>query len=144
MKLSTKTRYGLRAALAIARQYGRGPVKRKAIARQEDITPAYLENILTVLKHQRFISTNRGAHGGFNLLLPPGRLSLLEIVTALEGPLAPVDCLENPSECGKTSRCVTRRVWEKLARAQEDVLRNLTLQDLLDWEKESGQPNYII
>ncbi len=134
MKLSTGCRYGIRAMLEIARRYGGQPVKRREIVSEQSISLSYLENILLLLKNNNLISSTRGAHGGFSLTRPPDKIDLFEIFMVLEGPLAPVSCLVNPMSCQRVDRCVTRTVWKELQIASEEVLRNITIQDLLDRE----------
>jgi len=144
MKLSTKCRYGLRAAVEIARQYGKAPVKRKDIARKEGISSSYLENILLVLRNRKIVETARGVNGGYVLCRPPSAVSVLEIVSALEGPLAIVDCVDDPDGCRKAGRCVTRAVWCELAGTIRASLTKITLQELLDREKKTGSLEYSI
>ena len=144
MKLSTKCRYGLRAAVEIARQYGRAPVKRKDIARKESISSSYLENILLVLRNRKIVETARGVNGGYVLCRPPSAVSAYEIISALEGPLSIVDCVDNPEACKKSGRCVTRPVWSELAETIRGSLTRITLQELLDREKKTGASEYSI
>jgi len=144
MKLSTKCRYGVRAMVEIARHYKEGPVKRKDITKAQDLSNAYLENILITLKANKLIHTTRGANGGFVLEGEPSRISLYTIVSTLEGTIAPVDCLERESVCDKTSFCVARKAWRKLHDAQLAVLRSISLQDLLDMETDSNEIMYSI
>jgi Rrf2 family protein len=144
MKLSTKCRYGLRAALEIARNYGKTPAKRKDIAKREDLSSSYLENILLVLRNQKIIETSRGVNGGYVLCRPPSAISVYEIVAALEGPLSIADCVDEPRECKKSGRCATRSVWCELASAMRRVLEDITLQDLLDKENKPGSLDYSI
>ena len=143
MKLSTKSRYGLRAAVEIAKSYGSGPAKRKNIAAAQDISDSYLENILIVLKNCRIIETSRGVNGGYVLCRSPKDISVLEIVNALEGPLDLVDCVASEKACLKTKTCATRTVWKELADSFQTILGKLTLQDLL--EREGAlTPSYSI
>jgi len=144
MKLSTKCRYGARAMLEIARRYEKGPVKRKYISHAQDISHAYLENILIALKSFKLIRTTRGANGGFVLETEPSTINLYQIVTALEGSIAPVECLDNNALCGRFDRCVTRKAWKKLYDAEIGALTSVTLQDLLDMENEKGEMTYSI
>ena len=144
MKLSTKCRYGLRAALEIGRNYGKAPAKRKDIAKREGLSSSYLENILLVLRNRKIIETTRGVNGGYVLSRPPAAISVHEIVCALEGPLVVVDCVEEPKGCKKTGNCSARFVWCELAAAMQRVLEGITLQDLLDKEKKSGSIDYSI
>ena len=138
MKLSTRTRYGMRAMIEIARNYGRGPTKRRDITDSQGISHSYLENILIALKTKGLLSTVRGADGGFVLEKAPSTVTLYEIVTALEGSIAPTECVENPPDCSRTQRCAARQVWQKLHEAQVQVLTGLTLENLLEMEKDPG------
>ncbi len=144
MKMSTKCRYGARAVVEIARYYEDGPVKRRDIAKNQDISDSYLENILIALKNAGIIDTIRGANGGYMLRRPPEEINLLEIITALEGSLALVECVENPSTCDRVKQCSTRGVWIKLQKAKEDVLKNIYIKELVDHEKKSFVPDYSI
>ena len=133
MKLSTKSRYGLRAILEIAKN-GATPAKRKDIASSQAISDSYLENILIVLKNNRLIETSRGVNGGYVLTRKPSEISILEIVNALEGPLDLVECVGAPSGCRKSEACAARTVWKELADSWHQTLSSLTLQELLDRE----------
>jgi Rrf2 family protein len=144
VKLSTKCRYGMRAMVEIARRGGRGAVKRKDITAAQGISHGYLENILIALKSHKVIRTTRGANGGFILERPPSEITLLEIVLALEGSIAPVDCLDNPGVCERAGNCVARKVWKKLYDAQTKVLSEMTLQDVLDMDAAGDQGSYVI
>ena len=144
MKLSTKCRYGARAIMEIARSYKQGPIKRKDIVKNQSISDSYLENILISLKTSGIIITLRGASGGYMLRRSPSEVNLLEIVNALEGSLAPVECLDNPSICPRTKTCATRVVWGKLKDAKEEVLRNCTVKELIDNEEKSLGSSYCI
>jgi Rrf2 family protein len=131
-KLSTKCRYGTRAILEIAKCYGRDPVKRKNIALSQGVSQAYLVNILISLKNSGFIDTVRGAQGGYVLKRAPSQIVLFDVVQALEGSLAPVECLENKNACDRIASCKARTVWKELMEAQKQVLGSVTLQDILD------------
>jgi Rrf2 family transcriptional regulator, cysteine metabolism repressor len=145
MKLSTKARYGLRSALEIAKMYDSDtPAKRKDIAAKQNISDSYLENILIILKNSRIIETTRGINGGYILSRPPKDISVLEIINALEGPLDLVECVSSAAACEKSDTCTTRSIWKELADAWKAILEKKTLQDLLDHETASMQPNYII
>lgn len=143
MKLSTKSRYGLRAVMEIAKVYGAAPAKRKNIAASQEISDSYLENILIVLKNCRIIETSRGINGGYILCRSPKDISVLEIVTALEGPLDLVDCVGAEKACMKSQTCATRTVWKELADSFQTILGRLTLQDLIEREG-SLTPSYSI
>jgi Rrf2 family transcriptional regulator, cysteine metabolism repressor len=144
MKLSTKCRYGTRAMIEIARHYKEGPVKRKDISRSQKISSAYLENILIALKSQHLIRTVRGANGGFTLEVPPGHITMFQIISALEGSIVPVECVDNPDACERSAMCAARKLWEELYHAQIAVLKKKTLQALVDAEDSKKQLDYSI
>lgn len=145
MKLSTKARYGLRAAVEIAKTYGaQAPAKRKNIAASQDISDSYLENILIVLKNNRIVETTRGANGGYVLCREPSKITVYDIVTALEGPMDLVECVGNASSCEKTSHCAAHSVWKELADQWRLTLEKISLKDMLDREKALGSQNYSI
>lgn len=144
MKLSTKCRYGSRAIMEIARTSKNGPVKRKDIVKNQQISDSYLENILIALKNGGVIDTIRGASGGYLLRRPASDITLLEVVNILDGSLSPVECLDNPSICIRSQRCATRVAWGKMKKAKEEVLRSITIKELLDYEKEKYIPDYSI
>ncbi len=130
--------------MEIGRNYGKGPTKRKNIAELQAVSDSYLENILIVLKSAGLIETIRGARGGYVLTRAPGQITLLDIISALEGSLAPVECIDKPEICDRVGSCVTREVWTKLLDAQKGVLRENTIQDLLDRERSLESPDYVI
>jgi Rrf2 family cysteine metabolism transcriptional repressor len=142
-KLSTKCRYGTRAIVEIAKSYGKVPVKRKDIAKSQRISESYLENILISLKNSGMIDTVRGAQGGYMLKKAPSAILLFDVVQALEGSLAPVECLEKQSACNRISHCSTRNLWKDLMDAQKEVLQSVTLQNLIDREK-TEEVNFCI
>jgi Rrf2 family protein len=130
--------------IEIARNGKNGPVKRKDISKAQKISHAYLENILIGLKVNKLIRTERGAHGGFSLGKPPSAINLLQIVTSLEGSISPVECLDNRSICDRTDHCAARKVWGKLHEAQQNALKAITLQDLLDMDSYGAAEDYAI
>jgi len=144
MKLSTKCRYGLRAALDISRRYGKTPAKRKEIAKREGISSSYLENILLVLRNAKIVETTRGVNGGYVLTRHPSEVTVYDIANTLEGPLCVVDCVEKPKGCERSGECITRLVWCDVAAAVRKVLEGITLQSLLDKEKKLGLSDYSI
>ena len=132
LKLSTKCRYGSRAIVEIAKNFEKMPTKRKDIAKTQGISDSYLEDILIPLKNAGLITAIRGAKGGFRLARAPHEINLLHVITALDGPICTVECLCYSGSCERSGKCVTRSVWKRVQDAQEDVLREVTLQDLID------------
>lgn len=131
MKLSTRGRYATRALLDLALHQTGAPVSLREIAERQEISAKYLDQILSQLRHAGYIRATRGSRGGFRLTADPATLTLLDIVTAVEGRTAIVDCVADPSRCGRASDCVTREVWQEVTRAMEEVLRGITLADLI-------------
>lgn len=131
MRISTKGRYGLRAALVLAANYGRGPVVSATIAEEESISRKYLHAILTAMKSAGLVRSVRGSAGGFVLARAPSEIRLDEILETLEGPVSLVDCVRDPRFCERADNCTTRRLWKRLSEAMNDVLAGLTLEDLM-------------
>ena len=119
MKLSTKSRYGVRALLEIAMYYEKGSVKRKMISENQEIPDSYLENILIILKKSGFIQTKRGVGGGYELCRKPSEITVLDLIKALEGTFYTVHCIDSPEKCTRSKFCATRPVWQKLNEIQE-------------------------
>lgn len=135
MLLSTKSRYGLRLLVCLARRYGDGLLAVDDLSASEDISGNYIHLLLASLRGSGLVRSVRGRSGGYELSRPPDEISLLEIVTALEGHHLLVECGKQPDLCGRSSSCSTRRVWRKVADAMEDILRNMSLQQLLEDSK---------
>jgi Rrf2 family cysteine metabolism transcriptional repressor len=144
MKLSTKARYGLRAVIEIARQFGGAPSKRKDVAVAQDISDSYLENILIVLKNSKIIETTRGANGGYVLCRHPSEITVLEVVDALEGPLNLVECVDSPESCKKSDSCCTRDIWKMMSESWKSTLDKISLQDVIEKGNEKKCLNYCI
>jgi len=145
MKISTRSRYGTMAMIEIARSYDKNSITRNDIIHKQSIPKEYLAHILLTLKGQRLITTMRGVNGGYRLAQSPSKISLFNIVGALEGSLTPVECVENADSCKKSSQCSARKAWVKLYEAQLGVLKGISLQDLLEMENENdGTLMYFI
>ena len=144
MKLSSRSRYGFRAILDLAVEYGNGPLQIKKIAEHEDISNKYLEQLVAILKASGLVRSIRGPKGGYELTRPPGDVKLSEVFTTLEGPVVAVECLEHPEFCPRCTECVTRDVWAQMQAAIMGVLESMTLQDLVDKTKQGQAENYQI
>ncbi len=141
MKLSTKGRYGTRAMIDIALYKESGSTLLKDIASRQGISLKYLDHILSNLRKAGLIKNVRGKGGGYSLTRPAAQITLCEIIEAVEGTLAPVECVDNPDYCKKTSTCSAHDVWVKVRESIEDVLRNTSLQNLTEsHEKKAGTP----
>lgn len=145
MKISTKGRYALRMLLDLAEHQNDGYVALKDIADRQGISKKYLEQIVPILNKTDILRTNRGFQGGYRLAKAPDKYTVGEILRQTEGSLAPVACLEHePNECARYGECATLTVWEGLYRVVNEYLDGITLQDILDRQKEQGANDYVI
>jgi len=136
MKLSTKIRYGTRAMLELAVHYGKGPVELKEIAKRENISLKYLEQVVIPLRTGGLVKAIRGSKGGYSLAKPPSEISLNDVVEILEGPLNLIDCLGNPAACQRTASCVTRDIWQEVSEGINRIFRSVTLEDMVKRKRE--------
>lgn len=134
MKLSTKGRYGMRAMLDIALHDNEGYVPLRSIAKRQNISESYLEQLIADLRKSGLVSSTRGSQGGYRLSKSMDSITVGEILRTLEGSLAPVDCVieENPAFCKRFGDCVTRLLWERIRDSINNVIDNITLKDLVD------------
>ena len=130
MKMSTKGRYGLRVMMELATREGSGPVPVETIAQSQDISAQYIHLLTTGLRTAGLVRTTRGPNGGYELARPAATINAQEVIEALEGPTAPVDCVETPATCKRAGECVAREVWCEVAAAMNQVLKGLTLATL--------------
>ena len=147
MKISTKGRYGTRALLDLALHKESEPILLKDIARRQDISLRYLEQIIPPLVTGGLIRSIRGARGGIVLAKDTREINVSDIIRILEGSIAPVECIDNPSMCERSVSCVTRDVWNELKEAIDNVLQSTTLQDLVERHKikrQAKEPMYFI
>jgi Rrf2 family protein len=144
MKLSTRTRYGMRAILELAQNSGKKPIQVKVIAQRQDISVKYLEQLMTILKSAGFVRSIRGSKGGYILAREPNDIRLSEVFNCLEGLVTTVDCVQDSKYCQRTTDCVTRQVWIQVQHAIKNVLQSITLQDLIDRTKCKQALDYQI
>lgn len=136
MKISTRGRYALRMMIEIGLHEGQ-PTKINQVAKNQKISIKYLEQIVSLLVKANLLKSIRGAHGGYVLTKPPKEYSLGEILRITEGSLSPVKCLEEGNEpCNRSFVCVTRRAFQKIENAINEVVDNISLEDLLNDEKK--------
>ncbi|MFZ7128378.1 MAG: RrF2 family transcriptional regulator [Desulfobacterales bacterium] len=131
MKLSTRSRYGTRILLELARQSGEGPVRVNEISRQQKIPVKYLEQLIRTLKSAGLIGSVRGAKGGYFLSRKPEEVSLGAIVRLLEGQSELVECISSPETCDMAEDCRVRVAWKEANRALHERLDGITIADLL-------------
>ena len=144
MKLSTRTRYGVRAILELAENYGKGPLQLKVIAEHQEISVKYLEQLMAVLKSAGLVQSVRGSKGGYVLAKTPGQIKVSDCFNCLEGPVITTECVDNNNFCPRTADCVARRLWAEVQNAIMAVLQSITLQNLVDRAKENKVLDYHI
>ena len=132
MKLSTRGRYSSRMMLELALQYGKGPILLRDVSNSQDISLKYLSQLLIPLKVGNLIRSARGAHGGYFLARAPKDIKLSDIITAVEGSVSPVECVDNPDICSRHNNCVTLEVWSEIGVKCLEVLDSYTLQDMVN------------
>lgn len=138
MRLSTKGRYGLRAMLALARLDGLGPIPLKEVAEIENLSEAYLEQLVSELRKAGLVQSVRGSQGGYLLAKDPSTITTGDIIRILEGPIGPVQCVvEVPGTeiCDCADSCVERLLWKRLRDSMVQVLDGITLADLVGEEQ---------
>ncbi|MGN0370272.1 MAG: RrF2 family transcriptional regulator [Butyrivibrio sp.] len=144
MRISTKGRYALRLMIDIAINDVDKPVSIKEIARRQDISDKYLEQIISVLNTAGFVRSVRGAQGGYTLKKSPSEYTVGMILRLTEGSLAPVACVEEDAPpCDRVDNCATIEVWKRLNKAISDVVDNITLEDLVAWQNNNAD-NFTI
>lgn len=135
MKLSTRGRYGARLLMDLALNAGSDPVPLKDIAKRQQVSLRYLEHLIVFLISAGIVRSTRGPKGGVSLNKSPDEIRLGEVIQVLEGSLAPVDCVDDPSVCNRSEKCAARDVWTELKTAMSGVLESVTLQDLVERQR---------
>lgn len=144
MKISTKGRYALRLMIDIAMHNEAGPVRIKDISSRQGISDKYLEQIISVLHKAGYVRSIRGPQGGYLLVKKPKEYTVGMILRLTEGSLAPVSCLDyEENDCEKQSSCATLILWKRLNDAIKNVVDDVTLADLVEWQCNAGD-NYSI
>ena len=131
MKLSTRGQYATRALLDLAQHRNDEPVQLRDIARRQQIPQRYLEHLITPLIAAGIMGSTRGPRGGVSLARSPDDIRLDEVIRLLEGSVAPVECVNNPSLCDRATLCAARDIWGDLKKAINGVLSSVTLTDLV-------------
>jgi len=144
MLFSTRAEYGVRLMVELGRQAGERPVALATIAESENLPLSYLEHLVAKLRRAGLVESQRGAHGGYRLARPANRIEMLEVVQALEGAIAPMECFQLTPE-GKVScshetdgdhACATKLLWTKVQGGVTKALSGTTLAELVDFAEQ--------
>jgi Rrf2 family protein len=132
MKFSTRSSYGLRAIIHLAKSYQKGPYSLAKIAQAEKISQAYLERLFSRLKKAGLVISAKGVAGGYQLAKKPSEISIFELIEALEGPISVFHCLNSKGGvfCGKEG-CPSVKVYQKVQKAIVYSLKSMSLKDLI-------------
>ncbi len=144
MKISTRTRYGIRATIELADHYKKGPLQLRIIAERQEISVKYLEQLMAVMRSAGLVRSVRGAKGGYMLAKAPEEIRLSDVFHCLEGPVATAECVDNQDFCARAIDCVARQLWAQVEKAINGVLDAVTLRDLLERAKKPGLGDYQI
>ena len=138
MMFSTKAEYGVRVMAHLAGRDGAGPASLASIAEAEGLPLAYLEHLAARLRRAELVESTRGAHGGYSLARPAASITMAEVVRALEGEIAPIECITADADgalvCARDGQpghdpCPTKLLW---TRVQGSIVRTLTEMTLAD------------
>jgi len=144
LKISSKSKYGTRAVLEIALNQNSKLLTRKQISRNQEIPSSYLVNILISLKAKGIIRTIRGPHGGYELAREPIDITVFDIVEVLDGPFELSANLNDEKNFSKSSTSVSMGVWTRVEKAQGDVLKGITINDLVQETRNLYSPDFSI
>jgi Rrf2 family protein len=120
--------------VALAKNYGQGPMSIASVAKSSSVPPAYLEQLIGPLRRAGLVESKRGARGGYQLSRSPELMRVGEIYRVMEGPVAPMECVsEDLTEqtCPLIDGCETRPVWLKMRDAMVETIDSITLADLI-------------
>jgi Rrf2 family transcriptional regulator, cysteine metabolism repressor len=143
MLFSTKAEYGVRLMVELGRQPNSGPISLNSVAEAERLPLSYLEHLVAKLRRAGLVTSTRGAHGGYSLAHPATEITMLEVVEALEGQIAPMECFHEAPEgkvlCSHESNsdraCATKLLWTRVQGGVNRALQGTTLAELVEFSK---------
>jgi Rrf2 family cysteine metabolism transcriptional repressor len=132
MRLSTKGEYASRAMLELSLNYEKKPLHIRDISKAQDIPQRFLEQILLQLKRAGLLRSRKGPEGGYYLAKPPGEINVAEVIRAMDGPLAPIDCVSVTAYevCPHERTCSLRGLWKEVRDVVAEILERTTFADL--------------
>jgi Rrf2 family protein len=143
VKISTRSRYGLRLLYELAKRKDVKPVFLNEIAKQQDVSEKYLSKLVIPLRSAGIIRSSRGAHGGYVLARKPAEISLLEVIEVLEGSISLIECMDDPAACERSDCCSARPVWKGLEQVMRDYCSGVSLESMIEKGEASGF-SYVI
>lgn len=143
MRISTKGRYAIRLMLDLAENDAGAPIRLKDVAKRQEISEKYLEQIISILNKAGYVRSVRGPQGGYLLQRSPEEYTVGMVLRLTEGSLTAVDCKEGSGPCSREEGCAARLLWKKLDDAVSGVVDHVTLADMLKWQNARGD-DYVI
>lgn len=120
----------------LASHYGEGPIELKEVAKNENISLKYLEQVIIPLRSAGLVKSVRGSKGGYSLARPPSEICISDLVEILEGPVHLVECLRDPKACQRSSFCVSRDIWEEVSDGINRIFHSVTLEDMVNRKRK--------
>lgn len=130
MKITSRGRYAVMALVSLAGASRGNPVSLKDIARQEDISELYLQQLFARMRRRKLVKSVRGPGGGFILARHPSQITIGEIIRSAEGKESRVGCRKSGRKCGMIERCRTQNMWDTLEERIDGFLDSITVEDL--------------
>jgi len=121
--------------LDLAQRFDEGPVKIRDIAKRQEISVKYLEQLIIPLKKANFIKSFRGPKGGHLLGKPPENITIGDIVNVLEGGINFASCIESSDKCNRSNHCLTKGIWQEISQTMQDKLNSITLLNVIERDK---------
>ncbi len=145
MKLSTKTRYGLRILLQIAIDMKEDKaIKGKSIAKKQDISEPYMEQIMIPLKEAGIVDALRGRYGGYRIIIPFKEITIRRIIELFEGEINLVKCEDNSGHCMRIAECQVTNVWSDLSNMIKKETDKVNIETLLKQVEQGINMEYVI
>ena len=132
MRLTTKGRFAVTAMVDLAMRGGHGPVTLASISERQQISLSYLEQLFGKLRRNNLVDSVRGPGGGYNLARPGSKISVADIVVAVDEPIDATKCGGKGNCHGENQQCITHELWMGLNEKIFDYLEGVTLQQMID------------
>lgn len=151
MLFSTRAEYGVRLMVELGRQDGQRPVALAAVAEAEQLPLSYLEHLVAKLRRAGLVESQRGAHGGYRLARPAAEIEMLEVVQALEGTIAPMECFQTDPEgkvfCSHETdgdhACATKLLWTRVQGGVTRALAGTNLAELVEFAQQNDRKRAV-